>query len=112
MMEKYAHIKKYINCYLFNNIEKASNDFRLLLKGYKICEIAEFNRKDNDKLLNYESQLLDFFNGIIENEPLRHTKQLMDQWLNSEIHSECNLHPILPEDLIAYYSILKETLLQ
>ena len=110
-MENNHHLKKYINCYLFQNIETVTKEFMTLMKGYKICEISEYAGKGKDSFINYESQLLDFFNGILQEEPLRHTLEFMQHWRNFEIHSECNLHPVLPEDIIAYYSILKETLL-
>ena len=106
------NLKKFINCYLFNNIEEVTIEFKKLLKGYRICEISEYSSKGEGALLNYEGQLLDFFNGILQDEPLRHTEEMMEHWKNAEIHSDCNLHPVLPEDIIAYYSILKETLLR
>lgn len=109
-MEQYPKLKSYINCYLFENVEEVTVKFMEMLKDYRVCEFSEFSSK-KDSLTNNEVQILDFFNGIVQDEPLRHTTDIIAQWKNSEIHSKCKFHPILPGDVIAYYTVLKETLL-
>ena len=109
-MDQYPRLKSYINCFLFENVEEVTKKFMEMLKGYRVCEFSEYSAK-KDRFTNNEVQILDFFNGVIQDEPLRHTSDIITQWRNSEIHSECKFHPILPEDVIAYYTVLKETLL-
>lgn len=110
-MEQYPQIKRYINCYLFENIDSMTNEFISKIKFYRICEFSDLISKRTDRFSNYEEQILLFFNGILENEPLRQPVNIIEQWKSSSIHSDCKFHPILPEDIIAYYTVLKETML-
>ena len=110
-MQQYPQFRKYINCFLFENIEEVTKKFMGLLKDYRICEFSELVSKKKNPFANHQEQLLAFFNGIIQEDPLRQPQEIIDHWRNSELHSDCNFHPILPEDIIAYYTVLNETLL-
>jgi hypothetical protein len=106
---KNKFLKEFIICYLFEEIESVTTQYINLLVKYEACEIKDFNH-DREKIFRiYEDRILSFFNNILEDEPLKDIERVMKEWEKTKHNSYCGNH-ISYEELIASYSILKETL--
>jgi hypothetical protein len=112
-MEQYTHLKDYVNYFLFQNIERVSELFAVSIEESGIDEFSKpyRNTSAKEKLLVYESQLLDFFNAVLQDNLWSHTSEMIELWKKAFPASGQDFKLILPEDLIAYYFVLKETLL-
>jgi hypothetical protein len=109
MMMKNKFLKEYIICYLFQEIESVTNQYIKLLNKYEVCAIDDINSNHQNSFRKYEDRILSFFNNILEDEPLKDIEKIIEEWQKNKHNPFCN-HHIGYEELIASYTILKETL--
>lgn len=106
---KNKELIKFINYYLFERIEIVTSKYSELLLKYELCDIQNQNRSSNN-FIDYEKRILNFFNGIIQNQPLKSVEELLETWGNSALISDCTYSEATPEEIIGVYSLMKETL--
>jgi hypothetical protein len=106
---KNKHLKEYIICYLLEEIETVTRQYIYLLNKYDAHEIKDLNSEVDKTFRIYEDKLLSFFNNILENEPLKDIEKSIEEWEKTK-HSRQFNHRSAYEELIASYTILKETL--
>jgi hypothetical protein len=106
---KNKFLKEYIVCYLFEEIETVTSNYISLLNKYEVCKINDLDPSGEKVYRLFEDRLLSFLNNILEDEPLKGIEQIIEEWEKTKHNPYCN-HHIAFEELIAHYTILKETL--